>query len=141
MPRESNHHSKFASREAWRAAYDITEAQASVLAALMSAQLLGYDGATAKALRSLGLTATGAHSVYTLQSVGLTEIVGYLDGTREAVYRATTRAFKRLGVPLPRPIPPVVQTAVGRAEMIAERTRRRENERQRRVRERQRVSA
>lgn len=124
----------------WREAYDLTPTQVAALAALMSAQLLGYDGATAKALRWLGLSSTEVHAVYAMRHAGLVEIAGYIDGKRESVFRASSRAFRRLGVQLPRPIPPVVQTDVGRAEMMAEREQRRRQERTRRWNERQKLA-
>lgn len=123
----------------WRAAYDVTETQAHALVALMAAQTLGFGGATTKALRWLGLTPTEAHSVSGLRHVGLVEIAGYVDGTRDTIYRATERAFRRFSLPAPRLVP--VQTAAGRAEMIAERNKRRDYDQARRWRERQKMGA
>lgn len=114
--------------ESWRSAYDVTEKQARALVALIAAQLLDYDGATVKAMLSIGLTKHEANSVSALQHLGLVEVVGYTDGINQKVFRATTRAFRRFNVPLPRPIPSVIQTTAVRAEMIAERAKRRRHE-------------
>ncbi len=117
------HHSHGVRPSTWRDAYDVTESQACALVALMSAQHLFYDGATTKAMRSLGLTATEAHSVSALQHVGLVEVVGYVEGTRECIYRATERAFRRFGVEVPRTLGSVIETVAERAEAIAQRKR------------------
>lgn len=122
---------------AWRSAYDVTETQAKAVVALMAAQILGYDGATSRAMFSLGLTATEVHSVSQLQHFGLVEIVGYVEGTKLAVFRATERAFRRFGVTPLRPLPPVIETAAGRAEAIAQRIEQRDKRRNKAWRERQ----
>lgn len=124
MPREAKPDGSISKRSAWRDAYDVTETQAKALVAIMAAQRLGYDGATIKAMLSIGLTKTEARQVSALRHAGLVELAGVAPPA-QSIYMATPRCFHRFGVPLPRQFPGVVETD-GQEAMAAYRQRRRE---------------
>lgn len=123
---------------AWRSTFDVTEAQATVIVALIVAHQLGYDGATVRGLRWVGVKESGLHDMADLRRAQLIEVVGH-DETRATVYRATARAFRRFGVPLERPLPAVAESAVEHKERMLdnEEDRRREGMRRRYQRQRE----
>lgn len=98
---------------AWRAAFDLTEKQTSLIVALIAAQNLGYDGATSRELESI-LSRETAHRTGDLQRMRLIEVLGF-SGAREKVFRATAVSYRRLGLPVPE-LPPILETAPQRAD-------------------------
>jgi hypothetical protein len=88
---------------AWRAAFDLTEAQASAVVALIAARVLGYDGATVEELVSIGASCLGSGArMSDLVRLRMVECVGLTEETRpRKVWGPTAAAFRRFGVEAP----------------------------------------
>lgn len=113
-----NHNSRRALDARWRDLFDITESQASVVIALIAAHNIGLGPVTSLQLEQLVIRDT-AHKTGELQRMRLIECVGFAHG-RAKLWRATATAYRRFELPVPE-LPPIVETAVSRAEVMQSR--------------------
>lgn len=132
MPRPIKPNSSPARAAAWRDAYGVTEAQAEVVAALIAAQQLGYDGATAEELAHAGVSRSAAYRTAELERARLIVQVGFTDERHpRKVWAPTETAYRRFGVTPSRPVEAQVETAAGHAELMLERMAERKKRQQR----------
>lgn len=115
----------------WRAAYGMTMQQAEIVVALIVAKQLGYDGATAAELESIGLDRK--HHFAELKRMRLIESLGKADG-HFPVWAATPTAFRRFSQPMPDSFraPDLPGTRIEESAGVREK-RRRERKRERRA--------
>lgn len=122
MSRKFNQPSKRANDAKWRDRVGVTERQAQVVVALIAAQLLGHDGATAEALTEIGVDRAAAYRACDLERSRFIQHIGFTDERYpRKIWAPTPIAYSRFGIAPLRAVQVEIETVEGRAEMMAER--------------------